>query len=343
MKTRSGITIALIVSLLILAGCSGSRTRDQQPRDTLFRTGTEGIVMRFSPQSTLRLFEKDEAAPVEFILEVRNRGAFPQGDDLNNAKFKGAIFFGGFDKKIITLQSAEDKANDGGSGLLSFDFSKASDKVLEGKSPFNLDGGIRLYPLKMFVKEDLPAGTSFYNPKLRAAVNYYYETIASAKLCVDPDPRSTRVKDKPCTFTESIGLSSQGAPVAVTTIQQDATSSHLLYKIYIKNVGRGRIIDRADERFLQTNPFEQGFSFNTLDNVFIGEVKLGNVGLECRPSSSNTLKLIDNTGYVLCQVKKEQFRDAAETLISVKLEYGYTDSVETSVEVLEKVEFANKK
>ncbi|MBI2140588.1 hypothetical protein HYU14_06710 [Candidatus Woesearchaeota archaeon] len=327
---KSIMMILAVLSLLFLASCGGSRVRDQQPKEALFRTGTEGIVLKFPTNLPVKVFEGDN---VDFLLEVRNKGAFPQADETTERSFfEGRIFFGGFDTEILKIKDGDtSQAIDPANGITI----NRGNGELDGKSPFNLDGGFIGKSINVAVLP-LPPGISFYNPKIRAAVNYKYKTIVSQKICVDPDPRGTRIKDKPCIFTESAGSGSQGGPVAVTRIEQDATSGNLLYKITVQNVGRGAVIK---QELVNKNPFSEGFAFSEINKVQIEEVKLGGIvtPLACRPTVNNPITLIDGKGIVICTISTQSIKEAFETPLTVKLSYGYTESIETPIEVFEQV------
>ncbi|MBI2576859.1 hypothetical protein HYV84_06590 [Candidatus Woesearchaeota archaeon] len=359
MRKKSALLAFLLILILAISGCSG-RLRDQERKSVDFRTGTQGLELRFPSNMPTKLFEGDNN--IGFILEVRNRGAFPQNDVQEEKDiFQGRLFFGGFDPNIIEIDGEDPLVGDLKVG---FEIVPAN-FPLEGKSQFNNEGGIQGLSFKMKIN-DLPKGTSFsvYRPKIRAAINYYYQTIAAPTICVDPQPESTTIRDKPCLFTDSIGVGSQGAPVAVTRVDQDVvrgvdSKSKLLYKIFIENVGTGRVISfsgvsgsgaiGAALPTISVNPFTTGFRFQDLDKVDIVEVGFGaptagktrskSTAIPCTPK--DRVRLIDNKGVIFCQfdATKEGIDSAFETPLFIKLKYAYQDTAEIQLEVREAIEF----
>ena len=350
MRKKSALIVFLLILILVISGCSG-RLRDQERKSIDFRTGTQGLELRFPPNMPTKLFEGDR--DVGFILEIRNKGAFPQNDVTEETNdFQARLYFGGFDANILKV--GQDSPSFAAINPIIVAAAKGTDFSLEGRSSFNSEGGIQVIPLAFFV-ERLPPGTSFsvYRPKVRAAVNYRYQTIASPTICVDPQPESATIRDKPCQFTDSIGVGSQGAPVAVTRVDQDVVrgsdgKSKLLYKIFIENVGTGRVLSLPaplDERDLNTNPFTTGFRFQDLDQVDIGGVSFGRkvsgslVKANCKPQTK--VRLIDNKGVIFCQfdAEVEGVTSAFETPLFINLKYGYQDTVEIELEIREAIEF----
>ncbi len=353
MRKNIALLAFFLVLILVISGCAG-RLRDQERKGVDFRTGTQGLELRFPSNMPTKLFEGDGKGNngIGFILEIRNRGAFPQNDITDETNhFKAKLFFGGFDPNIIEIKAEDNKIP--GNLKDGFEISQTN-FPLEGKSQFNSEGGIQGLPF-LFSVNDLPEGTSFsvYRPKIRAAINYRYQTTASPTICVDPQPESTTIRDKPCLFTDSIGVGSQGAPVAVTRIDQDvvrgaAGTSKLLYKIFIENVGKGRVLALriTPKRDFETNPFTEGFKFQDLDKVDVEEVSFGSTtsnrqAAQCSPRKE--VRLIDNKGVIFCQFDSKEIgvESAFETPLFIKIRYAYQDTAEVQIEVREAITFKN--
>ena len=81
-----------------------------------------------------------------------------------------------------------------------------------------------------------------YPVRWKATACYYYKTVASHTICVDPDQYS--VDEKVCKVQEHQAVSGgQGAPVAVIGVDQQMSYNRAYFKITIKNVGRGKVYD----------------------------------------------------------------------------------------------------
>jgi len=321
---KKRVLIAVLVVLIIsLSGCGAKRT--DEPDDVVYRTGTEGLTLEFPTDTPREVYEEDD--DVRFIVEVRNKGAFPQSDEIDD--FEGKLWVGGYDENILQIYPR--LRGSIGQGV---DLEEAE---LEGKSPYNRDGGYSAVEFEMDVGE-LPTGMSNYNPKIIVTASYKYQTIASTEICIDPEPRSTKIREKVCTIDESISIGSQGAPIVVTSIEEDVTSSDFLFKIYIENQGRGMVIEESD---VDNNPNE-GYDWRDLNNIMIEDVRVGNqrVG-ECRPSIGTNVQLIDDKGYIFCRLAKSIAGGKAyETALNIELSYAYTSSAEHEIEVFEEVSFS---
>jgi hypothetical protein len=106
--------------------------------------------------------------------------------------------------------------------------------LLHPRSMFYLEGDNRDFPggnfevlyFPSFVY-DLPEGVENYNPTFLVKACYDYVTIASPVMCIDPQPHSNA--EKVCT-PHTVHLSGgQGAPVAVTKVEQISSPSKIVF------------------------------------------------------------------------------------------------------------------
>ncbi len=323
MRKKEFLIFILIVFLLTSLGCN--RTKKQEPREISYRTGTQGLVLNFPADTPTKIYEHDNS--VSFIVEVRNKGAFPQPDEIEN--FEAYLWIGGFDNNILEILP-KDSTPIGGGGI------QLKNDELEGKTSYNPQGGYSAVEFEMSVM-DLPQGMPFYRPKIIVTATYKYQTIASPMICVDPEPRSTRIREKVCDMDESVSPGSQGAPIAVTKIEQDVTSDNILFKIFIRNMGNGIVIPDYE---IDKNP-NKGYDWRDLNKVFLDEVTLGNIPMtECRPRIGSEVNLINGEGYIFCRINKDNLpNEAYQTPINIILSYGYANSIEREIEIFEEVSF----
>lgn len=338
MKKKSCLIAVLIVLILISSGCNLRRT--DEPQEVNYRTGTEGLFLKFPTNSPTQLYENDR--DVRFIVEVRNKGAFPQSEEID--EFRGKLWVGGYDDKILKIYPRLGSSISQGVNL--------DGSELEGKSTYNRDGGYSAVEFQMDVGE-LPQGMPYYRPRLIITSSYLYKTIANPMICVDPEPRSTRIREKVCEIGDyggtgsgggsgkggsvGSGLGSQGAPIAVTRIEEDVTTNDILFKIYIQNSGQGLVILESD---IDNNP-NQGYDWRDMNLVRIDDIKVGNIRMtECRPTIGRDIQLIDDKGYIFCRLDKSVAGGKAYvTPLNIILSYGYTNSIEKDIEVFEEVSF----
>ncbi len=318
MEKRIKLVLCLAI-ILVIVGCGSIGRNKDEPREIDYRTGTRGLTLDFPVDTLTQVYENDP--DVRMIVEIRNEGAFPQFDDTR--RLNGHIWVGGFDSNIIDLRPDEDLLDD---------------QELEGKSPYNDRGGYSAIVLSGAV-HPLPEGTTYYNPNIIVTATYRYTTIAAPEICIDPAPRSTDVKEKVCNVYnyDSVSLSSsQGAPVAVTRVEEDATHDNILFKIYIKNVGDGLVIDQDD---IDNDP-NKGYDWDRLNMVKIEDITVGNRKMtECRPDLGDYVHLIKDEGYIFCRFSTAGISNVYTTPLNIKLEYGYSNSIERDIEIFEEIEY----
>src|SRR3972149_6188628 len=85
-----------------------------------------------------------------------------------------------------------------------------------------------------------PSPDGKYAPTILGNLCYRYKTVAQPQVCIEKDPLSFTVK-KACTAGD-VSLSSQGAPIAVTKVEQLSTATKAQFKLTFRNVGRGIVV-----------------------------------------------------------------------------------------------------
>src|SRR3989344_7374669 len=318
MQKRFYLLLGVLLLAIVISGCSAPRG-GEEPREFNFRTGSEGLVLQFPEGTPDRIFENDQQ--IKFTVEIQNRGAYPQFDEIGG--LNGFIWVGGFDKSVIDLQPEQRQLDE---------------RALEGKSEINREGGYWAAVIsgRAF---NLPSGTPYYRTPMIVTATYNYETVASADICVDPEPRSPYVREKVCQITDFSNVvmsGSQGAPIAVTSIEEDATSTALLFRIYVSNVGGGLLINENDISF---DP-NRGYDWDELNQVRIADVAVGNIPMtECRPGIGEYLELRNNRGVIFCRLATAGLDNAYRAPLNVRLAYGYASSVTRDIEVHREINY----
>jgi len=320
MKMDKKNIILMTIAMIVIAGCRGGggfRKDDPGDSDYNYRTGSIGLEIELPSGNPRRLYENEN--DIRYLVEVRNHGAYPQMDETN--EFYSRLWIGGFDESIIRASPAP------GTGI------DLESQELEGRSPYNRDGGYTIEDFSLDIL-DLPSGTTFYNPTLILTVTYFYKTIASPVVCIDPEPRSTNVRQKVCT-TSDVSPGTQGAPVAVTKVTQDVTSQSILFKIQVENVGSGTIIP---EGFVDNDP-NRGYDWKELNQVKIENIAVGDTRMSsCRPD--NYVELFDEKATIFCRLDKSVIGGRVYTSpLNIELSYGYSFSVQDSIGVFEEVQY----
>ncbi|KHO50521.1 MAG: hypothetical protein QT07_C0009G0015 [archaeon GW2011_AR16] len=310
MKKRGVIFVVLLVLVLLLvASCAGGgrlrRSRSQaQPYN--FHVGSQGVQMHFlqgnPPQ---RLYEGD---PLTMILEYANKGAYDITD--------GRLYISGYDREYVRLEAAENP--------LSTTF------TAEGKDEFNPMGEITDVKEYKDPAVSMPPNVDIFRQVFKATACYKYRTEASPTVCIDPDPLSVDPEDKVCIVTP-MSLGSQGAPVAVSSIEPEVARDRAQFKINIANVGTGTVIESAQGR----SPIERCHADLKRDEIDKVEIHafISDTPLECKP---DIVRLTNGNGFSFCtlDLRTIQQREAYQTILNVYLDYGYRDSIATAVDIL---------
>src|SRR3989338_2958229 len=284
MKKIMQIT-GVFVLILVLASCKLGK---QENQDRFEATGTEAITMKFLSNSPPdRIVVGNDDVDFKVMVEARNAGAYPE----STSKIEGSIFIGGYDKNILKFGTLS------GNTLNEKNDISLADKFLQGRSGLNPNGGYDLLQYDGQVKAaNLPVGK--YNPTLSLTSCYKYQTNANPSVCIDPNPYSDTTK-KICTI-QPITLSSQGAPIAVTRIEEDIISNKIYFRITVKNVGSGDVLGVPPER---CSPASQVLKRDEFDLVKLEEIKLSNTDLSCKPlvgTASDSIRLINGEGTIIC-------------------------------------------
>lgn len=311
MKTRIVLGI-FIISLLILTGCAGTSRSEEGEVD--FRRGTRGLEMRFLEGNPPMYVYEGDVLPL--AIELFNKGTSPIWD--------AELYIAGYDPNIINN-------NLGGHimGNLPLYGTPATFRIDEAKNQFNKEGG---YEILEFSSGKISfhnvEGVTTYDVPLVVYACYLYETLASAQICVDPEPHRTYA-DKPC-ITTNVGMGGgQGAPVAVTHVDVSNMRDSIRLTFSISNVGGGTIVD--------TYAYWDGkcptaFSPSDIDVVYFDYVKLGTYEMtDCTPSTGR-IKLNNGYGKISCSAPIGG-TTAFKTPVEIKLGYGYKDLIRRNVQI----------
>ena len=322
---KKNIIFALFLILLILiSGCTGKKDVKKSLEE--IRTGTEGIVLSFLPNAPPATIHVEENAENSFdaVLELKNRGAYPQPEDQIGAPF-GDVYLSGYDRNILQFTPESFNLND---------------RTLEGKSTINPNGGLDLATFKGTISAR-NLNVEKYEPTLLATACYTYNTIAGPSVCIDPNPYST-IKEKKVCAVQDLTLTNQGAPVAVTTINEEALATKTQFKITIKNVGNGDVIKPGS--LGKCSPYgDDKVLREDIDKVQLEEVQVGNRRLTCRPfvdggtdGVSGFIRLVNGEGFIICEFFKtdyENSKTAFTTPLKIKFNYLYRNTVEKKIQL----------
>jgi hypothetical protein len=182
---------------------------------------------------------------------------------------------------------------------------------------------------------------------------YGYSTELTADLCIDPDTSGTRLVSKVCEVKDQT-FTDQGAPVAITKIETKILPENDYampqFVIYVKNLGKGKVVNRAK---LKEACSAAPLGYDDWNMVTLSEFRLGSekysysfatrdqpsTTFECKP---NPLRLREEDNIIRCSMtgnaeKIKRTDPATITQAYIKLDYGYSQSAAKQV-VIEKIE-----
>ncbi|MFC1741938.1 hypothetical protein ACFL3V_05360 [Nanoarchaeota archaeon] len=318
MVNKKIITVlSLVLALMLITGCgSFQRGKGEPPVSAQFTaTGTQGLVMNFLPdQPPAKVYTQGS---LTFLIEVWNKGTYT----VPSATF----YLSGFDPNLLPGLP--------NNYLLSGE--------LESKSQFNPEGG---YTTLDFSTPTLSLPTSMpnYKPTFLLTACYPYHTVATPLICIDPNPMDT-TSDKACRTQKVYSTGSQGAPVAVQSIEAEARPTGMFFRIHIANTAGGtQQASGTVFRDSMMNACPGGLSYSDL-NVMAYEVDITGQPLDCDPKSSGTneIRLVNNKATIFCRYPTTSSSSALsyQTALNVRLRYGYKSSVSKIVEI-ENLNFA---
>jgi hypothetical protein len=299
-KTMHKVFIAALLIGLI-AAC----TPKDPDNNINYRTGTEGLVVQFAKDSPPAKVYKD--SKLYLVLEVHNKGAYSRPGSL------GTVYLHGFEPNAISI-SGYDTTNK----YASYPIPETS-----AKSPYLAEGGYNLIEVEESGPVKVPFGDST-NQKIMATTCYEYQTVATPSVCVVSNP-AAMFKDKVCE-PKTVTMTNQGAPVAVTKVQEEAMENALNFIITVQNVGGGRIVNLDA---LSQCPMRLNWQNTNYVNF---EVGLSSYKAECTPSDGK-VRLIDNKGVIFCKFPVE-LQTSYLSPLNIILNYGYSSSITRDVQIV---------
>lgn len=326
--------VVLLLTILFIAGCTGrgsgfnfrrqsAETRDDDtPFTTEAHQGTLGLEMRFAKNNPPRnVFFTGSGTPFTAVIELRNRGA----TIIEN----GYLYLSGYDRNIIQQAILSPS---GASYPLQFDIDPVTN--------FNPEGGFETVEFEHTII-NWPPGTDSYRPVFRASACYKYETLANPLVCIDPHPFSSLIEDKPCRVRNKYDFNGQGAPIAITRVEQEGTDEVVHFRIQIQNMQiRGVVYDkdRYNPSFGAEGSCPFDLKYRDINRVyydppsFAGDPATKPQLIECKPQSP--IRLVDNRAIIFCKFAlPDTIEEIYQTPLNIRLHYGYLSFIEQQVTI----------
>lgn len=304
--TMNTKTIITIISLIVLTSCT--LTGREAPA-TNYRTGSTALQMMFVPGNPPeQIF--DNEANLMISLELTNTGAETLGSPGDR------IYLSGFDPKIVT-------------GIPSTGNPIPS---LQGKGLYRPEIGDMGYVT--FNSGLTPLKTDKFPFTLLATACYRYKTIATAMVCIDPDPFSVGTRDKACT-PQDLALGTQGAPIAVSTVEVEPAKGKTRFVITIANVGNGEVFKEDATSMAKCSPHStEGLKYDTIDYIRVTSVQVSDQTISCQPLTDGSyLRLNNGQAKLYCEYAPRSSSTFTTPLI-IQLDYGYKNTITKQMEII---------
>ncbi len=312
MRKKAIIAFAAILILLFLPACAmQGQKKEQELYGPEYRQGVQGLRMSFVQNlPPARLFDSE---PFVAVVQVENMGAFTVGGPGDK------VYLSGFDPTIIT------GITEWGKDI----------PLLEGKSQFVPTGSVDTIDFRGSMAPLRSRNIDKYPLRLLATACYEYETTATANVCIDPNPYETGMTRKICTPAPVSLGGGQGAPIAVTLVEMDASPGRTRFKIHIQNAGAGDVFRYGGEYLNKCSPFTPALAFDEIDYVELVDVMVSGMSIKptCKPLDNNHIRLSSGRGVAFCEFTPRG-SDAYTTPMTVTLRYGYRNTIFKDVQIV---------
>jgi hypothetical protein len=206
---------------------------------------------------------------------------------------------------------------------------------------YEFPGGERAYLTYNGQIVNWPPGLDQTTQHMLLTTCYQYTTFADPMVCIDPEPFSNN--RKVCQPKSRTWNGGNGAPVAVTSIEQENTPRKIIFHINVRNVGVGTVYDPG--KLEKCSPYYPGrVGSEDLNLVYLGDVRLGSYGLRstsgalggiiCSPA---VIRLDPKTksGSTTCTypIEYNQIKSAYTAPLAVELWYGYSEALQRDITV----------
>ncbi|MBR9700709.1 hypothetical protein GOV11_02490 [Candidatus Woesearchaeota archaeon] len=179
---------------------------------------------------------------------------------------------------------------------------------------------------------DWPIGLDQTQQTFMMTSCYLYTTYADPVVCIDPAPFDD--VRKVCYPRSRTWNGGNGAPVGITSIEQENSPRKIIFRINVKNIGRGTVWDPG--QLERCSPYYPGrVTLEHKNTVYVGDVRVGSIGLigrggregiSCYP---NPIRLDPNTqaGSTTCTypIQFTSIKSAYQSPLVVELWYGYSE------------------
>ena len=163
---------------------------------------------------------------------------------------------------------------------------------------------------------------------IMATILYGYTTYGSTDICLDPVPYKDEKKSCKFTYRKSFDSRKQNAPVIVESMEQQYAGNKMLYTLYVRHIGKGRVIN-IDALAKASPAFKDMLTAKDIGVVKVSKFFIGSDMATCE--NDGEIYLDDNgRGTISCYLDISKYKSvpAFTTPVMVELWYGYEKVIE---------------
>jgi hypothetical protein len=314
------LAFVLMASLLIVA--TGCPTQNTSTAFNPFVGGTEGITVEFQPSNPPNEIPDrgQQVFGVGVILKNKGEHSFDPTTDFGKITLLGinpAYFGNPQTEKVI-------------------DFSmKGVNKNFDGKV---LDGDTQFYTFENFNYMNDLAGNDVL--KLRAQICYDYQTKTSTKICIKENKFETKTSSADlCLINEVKEPKNSGGPIHVTSLSEQPTGQNKVQVLFvISHVGKGTFY-----KIGSANLCDDSVTNTDKNKVYVSvslpagtDATLNCQGLTENQGTAGFITLYEGADRTLtCTIDMGTEKKVYEPILSIDLDYLYSDSVTKEITVLD--------
>jgi hypothetical protein len=251
MKEKNLIILTTILALvfLMLSGCG-----EKKESGAAFVGGTNGLLVNFIEGAPPSQVFDSGSSPFNIIVELKNDGehTIPKSEAVVRISGINPSDFGVSPNDLVRNPSEDLE------GVKLVSGSKVPGTTTQIQFP------------TMNYRGEVLADTQF---PIRAEVCYTYTTKAISKICIKKDLSDTTASV--CKVKEKKQVSSSGAPIQVTSFEQDqAGSDKVRFTFTIEQKGNGDVFEKGSKCYSSVSPYM------IMNKVYV-EVDTGLQGLKC--------------------------------------------------------------
>lgn len=287
--------VGLFISIILLTSCS--LFTQKQAADII---GTEGLVMTIGKLPA----ELYQGQGLQIPVTLENLGT----SDING----GVLSISGYDENIVHFRPPV----------------KIEGIQLTGKTNF-IPGGKRT-DFFTISSINLP-GAKQTKQTFEVVACYLYKTDASPIVCINPQRvlGKTDINTQACTFDDAQISSSQGAPIAVTKVENwyYLDKNEIEFRIFVKDVS-GKGVAMSQNSYAKRCLGKEALRAEDIGMINI-EAYLGGQKISCYSVENNAetdhFTILGSTHSVYCRTSLNSNTPAYTTPLTISLSYGYVN------------------